>query len=125
MITLDGISLTSDLLWIDEYAWTPVAQQVDIMSDGAVAVQEDAQLTGRLITLIGGDTFGYVKKSVVDLVKAKADTPGLQMTLVLNDGRSFNVVFTGDRYNANPVADNSDPDADFYYTLSLYLMVLE
>lgn len=125
MISLDTLDLTSDLLWIDEYAWSPIEQQEDIMVDGSVVVQASSQQTGRLISLVGGDTFGYVKRSVVDSLKVLADAPEQQMLLTLNDARTFNVVFTGERYTANSVADNNNPDQDFYYTISLYLMVLE
>jgi hypothetical protein len=125
MITLDGLSLTSDLLWIDEYTWTPVSQQEDVMSDGSVVVQAEVQQTGRSITLLGGDTYGYVKKSVVDALKVKAEDPGKLMSLELNDGRTFQVVFTDARFTASTVCDNNNPDSEFLYTLSLYLMVLE
>lgn len=125
MITLDTLDLTSDLLWIDEYAWSSVGQVEDVMSDGSVVVQSESQQTGRLITLVGGDTFGYVTKAVVDQLRVKAENPGLQMTLTLNDARTFNVVFVGNRYEAKTVADNNNPSSDYLYTLSLYLMVLE
>lgn len=125
MITLDGLDLTPDLLWIDEYTWTPISQQEDVMSDGAVVVQAETQQTGRSISLLGGDTYGYVKKSVVDLLQAKAEDPGKLMQLVLNDGRTFQVVFTDSRFTASTVCDNNNPDSEFLYTISLYLMVLE
>ena len=125
MITLDGLDLTADLLWIDEYTWNGIAQQEDIMIDGSVVVQASQQQTGRLVSLVGGDTFGYVKKSVVDSLKVLAEDPGRQMTLTLNDGRTFNVVFTGDRYTANTAADHNNPSAEYLYIISLFLMVLE
>lgn len=125
MISLDALDLTSDLLWIDEYNWTPVAQEEEVMSDGSVLVQSEAQQTGRLITLLGGDTFGWVTKSVVDLLKVAADDPSRLMTLTLNDDRTFSVVFTGSRFTAATVCDNNNPNSEFLYTISLYLMVLE
>jgi len=95
------------------------------MVDGAVVVQASTQQTGRKITLIGSDTFGYIKKSVVDQLQAKSDDPELIMILSLNDGTTYSVVFTGDRFTAKTVCDNNNPNTDFPYTLSLYLMVLE
>lgn len=124
MITLNGIALTSDLLWIDEYAWSPVAQQVDIMSDGAVVVQAETQQTGRSISLLGGDSYGYVKKSVVEAVRALSEEAGLEMTLVLNDGSSYNVVFVDERFTAEQACDNNNPSSAFQYFISLYLMEL-
>jgi hypothetical protein len=125
MISLDALALTSDLLWIDEYTWTTIAQQEDVMADGSVVIQAEAQQTGRPITLLGGDTFGWVKKSVVESLKALAETPNLLMTLTLNDASTFTVVFTKDRFTAATVCDNNNPDSEFLYTISLYLMVLE
>ena len=124
MITLAGISLTSDLLWADEYDWTTISQQEDIMSDGSVVVQADAQQTGRPITLLGGDTFGYVAKSVVDSISTLANNPGLEMELILNDGSTHNVIFTENRFTAEQACDNNNPSADFLYFISLFLMEL-
>lgn len=121
MITLDGTEITADLLWIDEYTWNLVEQQEIIMSDGSIVVQAEAQQTGRPISLIGGDTFGYVTKSVVDIVQGYVDTPFKQMTLVLNNGDSYNVIFTEERFTATTVCDNNNPSNDFLYTISLYL----
>jgi len=125
MISLDALDLTADLLWVNEYAWSSVGQVEDVMSDGSVVVQSESQQTGRLITLVGGDTFGYVTKAVVDQLRVKSESPGLQMTLTLNDARTFNVVFVDDRFKAQTVADHNNPSSDYLYSLSLYLMVLE
>lgn len=123
-ITLDAIALPADLLWLDEYQWSSVAQQVDVMADGAVVVQADAQQTGRLITLAGGDNFGWMDRTTLELVRAKANLAGEQMTLVLNDGISRNVVFTGDRLTAEQVYEHSHPEDAHPYKVTLYFMEL-
>lgn len=124
MITLDDITLADDLLWIDEYKWSGIAQQTDIMQDGAVVVQADAQQTGRPITLQAGDNFGWMDKATTELLRDKARQPGLQMTLTMHDGVVRNVVFTGDRLVANQVIDYSETDPGDYYSVTLYLMEL-
>lgn len=125
MISLDALNLTSDLLWTDEYAWSPVSQNIEILLTGTLLVEEDVQQTGRPITLVGGDTFGYVKKSVVDSLKVMADTPDTVYTLTLNNGDTYPVKFVGERFTATMVAEHNDPDANYYYTISLFLMVFE
>ena len=102
MIQLDDITLPEDLIWIDEYQWSGVAEQIDIMSDGAVVVQADAQQTGRPITLRGGDNFGWIFKSVLEQLFALSRQAVLEMTLTLNDGSTHNVVFTGERVKSRP-----------------------
>lgn len=124
MITLNGIDLSEDLLWIDQYKWSSVEQNEQVMSDGSVVVQADAQQTGRKITLKGGDNFGLLKKSKLDAVAAFEAQAELQMTLTLNDGLPRNVVFTGDRLTAGPLIDYNTPDDDDDYTVTLYFMEL-
>ncbi len=57
-MTLDGIELPDDLLWVDEFDWNPVAQDIERSLTGALMVQEQAKLYGRPITLTGGDEAG-------------------------------------------------------------------
>ena len=124
MITLDGITLPEDLIWLDEYKWSGVAQQEDIMADGAVVVQADAQQTGRPITLAGGDNFGWIAKSTLESLRTLSRTAGSEYTLVLNDGSERNVVFTGERLTAEPVVEHNTPADTDYYVATLYLMEL-
>ncbi|MCK9172758.1 MAG: hypothetical protein RBR03_09115 [Desulfuromonas thiophila] len=123
-IVLDSLTLPDDLLWIDEYKWSGVAQQVDILADGAVVVQADAQQTGRLITLQGGDDFGWLDRTTLEALRLLAAAPGAQYSLTLHDGTPRNVVFTGDRLTAAPVVDYSAPAASDVYSVTLYLMEL-
>lgn len=125
MISLDALNLTSDLLWTDEYNWSPVSQNIEILLTGTLFIEEDVQQTGRPITLVGGDTFGYVKKSVVDALKVMADTPDTVYTLTLNNGTTYPVKFVGERFSAKMIAEHNNPDTNYYYTISLFLMVFE
>ncbi len=124
-MTLDDITLPDDLLWLDRYKWSGVAQQEDVMADGSLVIQADTQQTGRPITLQGGDNFGWLSKAAIDAVRAKAVQAGLQMSLTLpGETTPRNVVFTGDRLIAEPVVDYATPDDGDYYTCTLYLMEL-
>ena len=124
MIKLSEIELPDDLIWVDEYKWSGVAQQVDVLVGGAVVVQADAQQTGRLITLAGGDNFGWVSKDTLELLRTLSRQTDTEMTLTLNDGSEHNVIFTGDRLHAEQVFEHSFPDDEHPYVLTLYLMEL-
>lgn len=123
-MTLDTITLPADLLWVDEYRWTRVAQQVDIMADGAVVVQADAQQTGRPITLAGGDNFGWIDRTTLELLRAKANQPGLVMTLTLADGTPRSVVFAEERMSAVQIYEHSHPETDHPYRVTLHFLEL-
>jgi hypothetical protein len=120
MITLDALTLPADLIWTDEYRWNPVAQQENVTLDGALVVQAMAQQTGRPITLAGGEDYAWVRRSLLEQLRAKANTPEQEMTLTLNDGSEHTVIFTGDRMSADPVWTVSDPDDDQPYVVTLF-----
>lgn len=95
---LDAITLSDDLEWLDEFHWLPTVQQVEVACNGAVIVEESAQLAGRPITLQGrmdGTVgFGLMSRATVIALRALAATPRTTpMLLTLADGRTFNVLF--------------------------------
>jgi len=120
MITLDTLDLPADLIWTDEFRWSPVAQKESVTLDGALVVQAMAQQTGRPITLAGGEDHAWVRRSLLAQLRALSVTPGLEMTLTLNDGIARTVVFTGERLTADPVWTVSDPDDEQPYVVSLF-----
>lgn len=97
---LDTIELPDDLVWQDEYAWSPVMQNVSYSTTGALFIQESVKLSGRPITLTGKSDTGWIQRSVVAALQEFAETAGKQMTLTLKDGRTFNVMF---RQNEKPI----------------------
>jgi hypothetical protein len=120
MITLDALSLPADLIWTDEYRWSPVAQQENITLSGALVIQTMAQQSGRPITLTAGEGHAWTSRSLLDQVRAKANDGGLEMTLTLNDGVARQVVFTGERFTADSVWPVSDPETTQPYVVTLY-----
>jgi hypothetical protein len=83
-ITLGAVSLPDDLEWLDEFAWSPVAAQVEVTAGGSLLLEESAQLAGRPITLSSQPNMGCVTRSVVDALRALADstaTPNLTLTI--------------------------------------------
>lgn len=115
-ITLDGITLPEDLQWIDEFDWSPVAQDREYTIGGALSVQEGTKLAGRAITLSGGD-WAWVPRTTVNALHA-IKTAGREMSLTLGDGRQFTVMwdFASNPLKATPVIFQSPmEDADQYY----------
>lgn len=124
-ITLDAIDLPIDLIWSDEYGWSPVVQYVKKSLTGALIIQEAAQLKGRLITLVGGADAAWIDRTTAELLKTKSDIPDLTMTLIFH-GVSYQVKFarSGNKSPFEPkeIYDLANPDADHVYSFTLRLM---
>lgn len=114
------IDLPDDLIWVDEYRWSPVAQQETVTLDGALLVQAMAQQAGRPITLEGGSDYAWITKETLAALRTLEATAGAELTLNLR-GTEHTVIFTGDRLRADPVWPIADPDADQPYAVTLYL----
>lgn len=126
-IVLDGVILPGDLNWEDEFKWSPVERSADYSLTGALIVEESLKQAGRPITLKARSEFRgpvWLSRSIVNTLFEKASTPGLQMTLVLSDSRTFSVMFRNDGVEAEPVYHvMAHQNADPYY-LTLYLMTV-
>ncbi len=125
MITLDSIQLPGDLHWSDEI-WSPVQQERKQSLTGSLLVEEDSVLAGRPITLEGSETAAWVSRQIVLDLLALAETPGMEMTLTLEDGRTFTVMFNrehGQPVEAEPVVIELPQQAgDEYVLYAIYLM---
>lgn len=123
-ITLDGITLPDDLVWSDEHNWSPVRQSIDKSLNGALIVQESAQLKGKFITLVGDQTV-WVTKATLELLEVKANTPNLTMSLDYW-GTVVNVIFlrSGDKspIQSKQIVELANPDNDHIYSIVIKLM---
>jgi hypothetical protein len=119
MSTLDAITLPSDLLWIDEYAHTPVVQKISPAVDGSLVIEVAAQIAGRPITLQGGNDYAWVTKATLEQLRIKQYLPGL--TMVLNhNGANYSVIFQQPNgIEATPIIDYSNPDPGDFYAVTL------
>jgi hypothetical protein len=122
-ITLDAIALPSDLIWVDEFDWSPRQQKESYTLTGALIVDLGVIVKGRSITLVGGDEAAWIERSVLVALHAKL-TSGSTMTLTLNDARVFSVVFSTDSrpIEAKPIIDYSTPASADWDSLTLKLM---
>jgi len=122
---LGTVTLPDDLLWTNEFEWTPVEQSIEYTLPGSMIVETGVKQAGRPIILAGADDHGWVtRQTVIDLQALEAD-PDLEMTLTLPDARELTVIF--DRTNglpveARPLLPMEDHVAGDFYILTLRLL---
>ncbi|PJK00847.1 hypothetical protein CO641_02435 [Lysobacteraceae bacterium NML91-0213] len=129
-VLLGAIELPGDLRWADEFAWGPVASQVEVACNGALWVEESAQLAGRPITLESGtDAYGHwavVSRQTVEALWTLASAPlAAPLVLVLEDGRTFNVRFRhgdGAALEATPIVHIAPHVAGDLYHITIRLL---
>ncbi len=121
-MTLDGIELPDDLLWVDEFDWNPVAQDIERSLTGALMVQEQPKLHGRPITLTGGDEAGWVTRGTVLELMSLVKNTNETMMLTLFDGREFSVVW--DRASRGPMKAQPVFPLVFWELESFYKVVI-
>lgn len=126
LTSLASLTLSHDLLWKDEHAWSPVVQTAEYTLTGALLVETAVQQAGRPITLMPpDDSMAWHARSIVDTLRAWATEPGQQFLLTLDDGRAFTVVFRhhdAPAIEAKPVRGFPSYDADDDWQVSLKLM---
>lgn len=101
MITLDGITLSPSLVWQERYTSQLVQQTTRRTLGGLPVIFSSALTKGESITLVAGSDLGWLRKSDVDSLLARAAVPGAQYTLVF-EGVSITVVF---RHDDPPAVD--------------------
>ena len=133
MTQLATIALPEDLEWADEFEWSPVRQQVDVLLTGALSVEESTQLAGRPITLRSvqeGSRYAALatRATVEDLraLAATARTQATPMALTLPDGRTTTVLWrhTELGFEARPWKHIVPQPADGLYLITLRLFAV-
>ena len=113
MTTLAGIELP-DAIWEDQFAYTPIDQNIRYTLGGKPIIETAVRKDGRPITL----RCQWV--SLADLLQLELlrDQPNTVMDLFLSDGRAF---ATGFRHSDNPPLDvapiverRSYDDSDYF-----------
>lgn len=93
------ITIPDDLVWIDEFDFSPVSQSIERTIGGSFIVDEAPLLHGRPVTLQGGEFVWMTKQTLVD-IQTLASVAGKVLTLTLADGQVLDVIFRRD--NGNP-----------------------
>ena len=121
----DTLTLPPDLLWTDEFAWSPISQSTERGLTGAYLIDIHQRTAGQPITLSGQENVAWLLRTEAQAIKAWASLPGQVFTLTHN-GAAYSVMFdhgteeTSRAFSVTPVVDFSDPmDADHYCNLTL------
>lgn len=98
------ISLPPDMLWSDEFDWSPMGATEAVGLTGALILQtHQKRVGGRRITLASGRDTALLTRAQLDALTALSNTmPVEAFPLILGDGRSFNVIF--DYVGETPIA---------------------
>jgi hypothetical protein len=121
------LPLDDDLLWVDEYQYSPVEASVDVSLTGALIeqVDGDASRPGRPITLQPpDDNSAWMIREDIDQLQAWGAIAGAQFTLTLR-GVARQVKFRHQEkpaVDAKPVVPFSDPLPSDYYLATLKFM---
>lgn len=130
MITLTDttttLTLPDDLLWADEFTWTPIQQTVDVALDGANIIQVGERLAGRPITLQSGrgPYFAIIERATLDQLLTWANEPGQELVLNIR-GATRDVIFRhheGTVIDAEMLLYHSAPDESTLYAVTVRLM---
>ncbi len=115
------LTLPDDLLWSDEYTWTPAVASVSYLITGALLIQSAVRQSGRHITLVGAPDMAWVTRATVEQLRTWAATPVSEtsgrFTLAFKGQRTFTVAF---RHAETPIESEpvkgipAQSDADFY-----------
>lgn len=126
-LSKDGtvITLPPDLVWADEFAWSPVSQGTERSITGALLVDVLVRVGGRPITLTGTERHAWLLRPEVQALRAWLALPEQVFTLGIH-GTTHQVLFdhgteeTSRALVVAPTVDFSDPaDADYYCNLTL------
>ena len=124
---LDTITLPDDLLWVNEYQWNPVEQNIDRSLSGALLVQEQNKLYGRSVVLSGGTEAGWVSRSTVVALQALSEMANKIMTLTLPNNTQLSVIFDRDEnpVEAQQIFPFAYPDDDCQYSIRIRLLTVQ
>lgn len=121
--TLATVTLPADMIWVDEFNWSPVQRATEYSLAGALIVDIAERQAGRPITLQGAAGAGWMHRSALQALYALAADPAVaSRSLTLADGRLFTVAFDDDPIEAEPVVDYSVTGADDWYVVTLKLI---
>jgi hypothetical protein len=121
------ISLPDDLVWEDEYDFTPVTQESHITLTGEVIIETATQNGLRPMTLGGGEDEIWISKAVLDALFASVnnDAPG-EMSLSWR-GAQYTVIWRHDAsppIEATPINECYDPDDTDLYAVRLKFWII-
>lgn len=90
------VNLPDDLLWEDEFSWSPTASEHNYALDGTLIVEQATKRAGRPISLVAPPNMAWIKRSEIEMLHQWSSLKDTTFKLVFeyaSDKREFNVIF--------------------------------
>ncbi len=123
---LDTMTLPGNLLWVNEFDWTPVAQSTDRSLTGSLIVPESLMTYRRSIVLGDGEN-SWLTLADLNTLFVLSEIPKKKMLLTLPGERTFTVIFyraEGAPIEAQPVLPQTTPDDSDFYAVVIRLLTV-
>jgi len=133
MTSIGTVTLDQDMIWENEFAFSPVRGYSEPTLGGGVVYQEYVQSEkGRLIILTSSETIGFQKRSTVEALRALAAELYTSYTLTIQTGETTVTKTVRFCHEAGDGAVNFRPYVDrggihgsgIYYKGTINLMVV-
>lgn len=118
-ITLDDVTLPTDLIWSNEFKWDKKQIKTEYSINGSLIVQASTKKTGRIITLEGNKNTAWTTRETLLQLQTKAEVGG-EWVLTWTDARTFNVMIIS--LEAEQLIHIIDPDLNHLYKIILNLL---
>lgn len=118
------LDLGPDLIWEDEFQWSPVVQTKGFSTTGALLIDVGVRQAGRPFTLVSGDGYAWLSHTTLQTLRAWAAMPA-EVFGFERYGEAFQVMFDHSEesgFSARPVAEFSDPQGHDFYIVTLKLI---
>ncbi len=127
MITLEGLQLPNEMVWIDEFEWSKVKATTKRTIQGKFIVQEGQVPSdaGRSITLASDDA--WIERDDVQTLQEMSNIPGRELLLTMHDGRTYLSRFRHweeSPFSAELLINTAYPNNETHYKLTLRLAVV-
>jgi len=125
-IVINGTTLDHDLIWEDEFKFSPKNAIAERSIDGVMIVQTFDKIDGRPITLTGQSDYGWLKRSTDQTLHALEASGTFSFTVVIR-GVSYTCRFRREESPAlsfDPITNVNSPDADFWYYGTIKLITV-
>lgn len=124
-VTQREIHLPNDMLWVDEFNWTPVASTSSYSLAGSLIIEQGVKLAGRPITLEMPDNeMAWISRATHEALRAAAALPARRFKLVFeypSDIREFLVAFApvDDPVDGRPIKGFPEHEPNAWFSVKL------
>jgi len=125
--TLHGLQIPRGMVWVDEYGWSAVEKSLEYSLTGAALIDGAKRQAGRPITLQGEVDAGWIQRGRLETLRQLSEADAVAAySLVLADGRTFNVQFAPAAIpvEGKPLARPELPDDQQPYVATVRLITV-